>query len=82
MLICPDPRDQLVALLYQAMPPPVINGIRKDPKPGGYSDSGADIAFALRNAGVRIVTPQPDPDPAEAMDWVSVPPNLCKSNRN
>lgn len=70
MLICPNPRDQLVVLLYQAMPPPVINGIRKDPKPGGYSDSGADIAFALRNAGVRIVTPQLDPDPAKAMEWV------------
>jgi len=52
------------------MPPPVIDGLRKDAKPGGYSDSGADIAFALRSAGVRVVTPQPEPDPADAMDWV------------
>lgn len=52
------------------MPPPVIDGLRKDAKPGGYSDSGADIAFALRSAGVHVATPQPDPDPAQAMDWV------------
>ena len=38
-----------VAILYQALAPPVINGVRKAPKPGGYSDSGADIAFALSN---------------------------------
>jgi D-alanine-D-alanine ligase len=68
--ICPDPRDQTVALLYQAMPPPVINGLRKDAKPGGYSDSGADIAHALRGAGIKVATPRQNPDPAEAMDWV------------
>lgn len=68
--ICPNPRQQTIALLYQAMPPPVIDGLRKDAKPGGYSDSGADIAFALRQAGLTVVTPQADPDPAQAMDWV------------
>lgn len=67
---CPQPRQQTVAILFQAMPPPVIDGIRKDPKPGGYSDSGADIACALRAAGVRVVTPRPDPDPRTALDWV------------
>ncbi|MDI2089821.1 hypothetical protein [Commensalibacter oyaizuii] len=36
---------QKIAILYQALPPPIIDGLRKDKKPGGYSDSGADIAF-------------------------------------
>ena len=52
------------------MPPPVIDGIRKDPKPGGYADSGADIAHALRMAGVQVATPGPHPDPARDPDWV------------
>jgi len=60
----------VVAILYQATPPPVIDGLRKDAKPGGYSDGGADIAVALRARGVRIVTPVADPDPARALDWV------------
>jgi len=59
-----------VAILYQALPPPVIGGARKDPKPGGYSDSGADIGFCLAGAGVRVVTPVPTPDPTTALDWV------------
>ncbi|WP_313171038.1 biotin carboxylase [Massilia oculi] len=67
---CPDPREHTVALLYQAMPPPVIDGIRKDPKPGGYADSGGDIAHALRMAGVKTATPGPHPDPARDLDWV------------
>ncbi len=44
-----------VAILYQALPPPVIGGLRKDAKPGGYSDGGADIAFALMGAGQRVI---------------------------
>ncbi len=59
-----------VAILYQALPPPLINGLRKDAKPGGYSDGGADIAFALRKAGVNVVTPTSSPDPFKALDWV------------
>ncbi|WP_373929142.1 hypothetical protein QTN93_09540 [Sphingomonas aerolata] len=59
-----------VALLYQALPPPLIDGLRKDAKPGGYSDGGADIAFALRSAGVNVVTPAPAPDASKALDWV------------
>lgn len=59
-----------VAILYQALPPPVIDGLRKDAKPGGYSDGGADIGFALRSRGVRVVTPAAAPDPAVALDWV------------
>ena len=59
-----------VALLYQALPPPLIDGLRKDAKPGGYSDGGADIAFSLRTAGVNVVTPTSTPDPSKAHDWV------------
>lgn len=59
-----------VAILYQALPPPLIDGLRKDAKPGGYSDGGADIAFALRTAGVHVVTPTSTPDPSKAHDWV------------
>ncbi|WP_076070193.1 biotin carboxylase [Sphingomonas montana] len=59
-----------VAILYQALPPPLIGGLRKDAKPGGYSDGGADIAFALREAGVDVVMPTVSPDPATALDWV------------
>ena len=59
-----------VAILYQALPPPIIDGLRKDAKPGGYSDGGADIAVALRAAGRAVVTPVANPDPARALDWV------------
>lgn len=59
-----------VAILYQAVPPPVIGGLRKDAKPGGYSDGGADIAFALQGRGQQVVTPVAHPDPAVALDWV------------
>lgn len=59
-----------VAVLYQATPPPVIDGVRKAPKPGGYSDSGADIAHCLHMHGVQVITPRPEPRSAEALDWV------------
>ena len=59
-----------LAILYQAVPPPVIDGLRKDPKPGGYADGGADIGVALTGRGVRVVTPVAMPDPAVALDWV------------
>jgi hypothetical protein len=38
---------QNIAILYQAQLPPFKNGIQKPMKPGGYSDSGADIAYEL-----------------------------------
>ncbi|CAG8420596.1 unnamed protein product [Penicillium salamii] len=50
-----------VAVLYQAIEPPVINGVRKPRKPGGYQDSGADIAYTLRAKGIEVLTPQPSP---------------------
>jgi len=57
-------------VLYQAVPAPVLDGVSKPRKPGGYSDSGADILHALRAAGVPLVTPVPSPDPQQPLDWV------------
>lgn len=59
-----------VALLYQAQQPPLVNGIRKPLKPGGYADSGADIAYALRQQGVPVITPVAEPAGARDLDWV------------
>ncbi|RKU42596.1 hypothetical protein DL546_004381 [Coniochaeta pulveracea] len=58
-----------VAVLYQELEPPIINGQKKPKKPGGYQDSGADIAFNLRNTEVGVITPLPNPDPAEQCGW-------------
>lgn len=65
-----DHTSPRIAVLYQALPPPLIDGLRKDAKPGGYSDSGADIAFALRQAGNDVLAPVVEPDAARALDWV------------
>ncbi|KAH7088585.1 hypothetical protein FB567DRAFT_591966 [Paraphoma chrysanthemicola] len=59
-----------VAILYQALEPPIINGIQKPRKPGGYRDSGADIAFVLKCDGTTaVVTPRSEPDPSNDADW-------------
>ncbi|RMJ03672.1 hypothetical protein CDV36_014802 [Fusarium kuroshium] len=59
-----------VAVLYQALDPPVINGVRKPKKPGGYQDSGADIAYNLSQCnGVEVVAPTRSPNPTENSDW-------------
>lgn len=58
-----------VALLYQGHSPPAVGGIRKPLKPGGYADSSADIAFALRTVGVPVITPVADPEATVDMDW-------------
>lgn len=63
-------QQDVIAILYQALPPPVIDGLRKDAKPGGYSDGGADIGFVLRGRGHELLTPVADPDPARPLDWV------------
>ena len=34
-MTAPDPREQTIAILYQALEPPVIDGARKEAKPGG-----------------------------------------------
>ncbi|WP_236384073.1 ATP-grasp domain-containing protein [Chitinophaga filiformis] len=59
-----------VALLYQAQQPPARNGILKPMKPGGYSDSGADIAYALREKQVLVSTPVIHPQLSIDLDWV------------
>ena len=59
-----------IAVLCQALAPPRLEGLRKPMKPGGYSDSGADIACNLRGAGVSVITPVASPDPARDIDWV------------
>jgi hypothetical protein len=58
-----------VAVLYQACEPPVVNGVRKPKKPGGYRDSGADIAYVLGSKNFDILTPQPHPDPMSDEGW-------------
>jgi D-alanine-D-alanine ligase-like ATP-grasp enzyme len=63
-----DPTSQRVAILYQALPPPIFAGLRKEPKPGGYSDSGADIGFGLRQQGIEVLTQVATP--ARDLDWV------------
>jgi hypothetical protein len=59
-----------VAVLYQAVSAPIINGVTKPLKRGGYRDSGADIAYALRKHKVAsIITPSDIPDPKSDQDW-------------
>ncbi|RYZ89040.1 MAG: ATP-grasp domain-containing protein, partial [Proteobacteria bacterium] len=62
--------NKSVAIFYQAKAPPAVNGIKKPQKPGGYSDGGADIGFALKKAGINVLTPVSNPDPTQVMDWV------------
>ena len=58
-----------VAFIYQAKEPPVINGIKKPMKPGGYSDGCADMAYCLRNGGTDVITPAENPDVYKDTDW-------------
>ena len=59
-----------IAILYQAQLPPVKDGIQKPMKPGGYSDSGADIAVELQKNNIDVITPIDNPDQSNDMDWV------------
>ncbi len=59
-----------IAILYQAKLPPAKDGIQKPMKPGGYSDSGADIAAQLKKGGVEVVTPVKTPNPNIDKEWV------------
>jgi D-alanine-D-alanine ligase len=61
---------QTIAILYQAKLPPINGGIQKPMKPGGYSDSGADIAYELKKNGIQIVTPISKPNIKTDLDWV------------
>lgn len=42
--------------------PPVADGIKKPMKKGGYSDSGADIAYCLKKNGENVILPCKNPD--------------------
>jgi hypothetical protein len=66
----PDHHARRVAVLYQSLPPPAFGGLRKPPKPGGYADSGADIAYVLRQAGIDMVLPVQAADVGAELDWV------------
>jgi D-alanine-D-alanine ligase-like ATP-grasp enzyme len=39
-------------------------------KPGGYSDSGGDIAYALKQTGISVITPSDNPNIDSDLDWV------------
>lgn len=59
-----------VAVLHQAIEPPVIDGTRKPMKPGGYQDSGADIAYNLSKCDdIQVLSPVSNPDPAQDQGW-------------
>ncbi|CAK42697.1 hypothetical protein CBS115989_9823 [Aspergillus niger] len=58
-----------VAILHQAIDPPVINGVTKPRKPGGYQDSGADIAFTLQQKGVKIIKSDPAVSVSSHKGW-------------
>lgn len=58
-----------IAIIYQAKEPPPINGIRKPMKPGGYSDSSADIACCLKQNNIDVVTPVLNPDVYNDKEW-------------
>lgn len=59
-----------VSILYQCNAPPAIDGCRKPNKGGGYSDSGADIAYGLREAGIEIITVSDEPTATDNQSWV------------
>ncbi|MDH3650759.1 MAG: ATP-grasp domain-containing protein [Saprospiraceae bacterium] len=61
---------QKIAILYQAKLPPAKDGIQKPLKPGGYSDSGADIACALYENGLPVVSSVSNPATETDLDWV------------
>ncbi len=59
-----------IAILYQLHEPPKVGNIRKPMKKGGYSDSGADIAFELKQNGYNVILPVKNPQEENNFDWV------------
>lgn len=59
-----------IAVLYQAHQAPIVDGIVKPMKKGGYSDSGADIAYCLKKNGIDVITPIDAPSVVNDFDWV------------
>ncbi|MBE9583958.1 ATP-grasp domain-containing protein [Mucilaginibacter sp. JRF] len=62
--------QQKVAVIYQTQTPPARNGIIKPMKPGGYADSGADIAYSLRKQNIDVISPADEPGTEADLDWV------------
>ncbi|KAK4237480.1 hypothetical protein C8A03DRAFT_44651 [Achaetomium macrosporum] len=59
-----------VAVLFQQLDPPFIHGTQKPKKPNGYRDSGADIAYNLREVdGIDVIYSIPNPRPDNDVDW-------------
>lgn len=78
------PRQLKIAVLHQAGPVPALDGTVKPPKPGGYRDSGSDIAYnlleavstadtsrfaPLRGSQISVATPVDRPDPKDDTQW-------------
>lgn len=49
--------------------PRLLQEQSKPPKPGGYKDSSADVAFNLKEYGVEVALPQSSPDPISDEGW-------------
>lgn len=58
------------AVFYQQAPPPIRAGSKKPMKPGGYRDSGADMAVALNALSLKVLTPHDNPQIEHDADWV------------
>ena len=63
-------KELKVAILYQSKPPPKTDGVVKPMKEGGYSDSGADIALAIQQNNIQLITPVGSPKIKNDFDWV------------
>lgn len=59
-----------IAILYQTKESPQVGNIRKPMKKGGYSDSGADMAYELKENGYNVILPVEDPQEKNDSDWV------------
>jgi D-alanine-D-alanine ligase len=62
--------QEKVAIIYQANISPSKDGIIKPMKSGGYSDSGADIAYTLMQQQITVITPVETPQIMNDFDWV------------
>lgn len=62
-------RASRIAVLYQRIATPSLDGSIKPSNPFGYRDSSADIAFSLARSGFDVVTPVRDPKPDVDSGW-------------
>ena len=70
-ILAPSKRSAVnrIAVLYQACDLPAVDGVNKPRKPGGYRDSGADIAYVLRSNGHQVITESDNPFPLQDEGW-------------